>query len=229
VSRKLIAVVDDEADILELVSHHLLREGYTVKQFQNGREFLSFTQSLLPDLVILDLMLPGADGLEICRILKNSARTSSVPILMLTAKGTEADIVVGLEMGADDYVVKPFSPRELVARVKSILRRASEDKTAGSTITIGPLMIDTERFEATVDGKKLQLTTSEFRILELLARFPGKVFTRDEVIKKKRMWGDDKLVYDRTIDVHIKNIREKMGRAGSMIKTIRGIGYKLEA
>lgn len=228
-SKKLVAVVDDEGDILELVSHHLTREGYTVKQFHNGREFLSFTQSLLPDLVILDLMLPGVDGLEICRILKNSARTSSVPILMLTAKGTEADIVVGLEMGADDYVVKPFSPRELVARVKSILRRVSEDKTPRSEIVIGPLTINTEKFEAAVDGEKLQLTTSEFRILELLARSPGKVFTRDEVIKKKRIWGDDKLVYDRTVDVHIKNLREKMGKAGSMIKTIRGIGYKLEA
>jgi two-component system phosphate regulon response regulator PhoB len=225
---KIIAIVDDEEDILELVSHHLKRDGFKVKGFHNGRDFLLYTNTLLPDLVILDIMLPGADGLEICRILKNNSRTSSLPIIMLTAKGTEADIVVGLELGADDYIVKPFSPRELIARVKNILRRVGKEQDREKPIRIGPLSIDSEKFEVTVDGKQIELTTTEFKILEVLAEGRGKVFTRDQLLKKKRIWGDEKLVYDRTIDVHIKNLREKLGKAGGMVKTIRGIGYKIE-
>jgi DNA-binding response OmpR family regulator len=147
---------------------------------------------------------------------------------MLTAKATEADVVVGLELGADDYMVKPFSPRELVARVKTILRRASSKEEDKKLIRLGSLSIDKEKFEATVDGKKIDLTTTEFKILEVLAEGQGRVYTRDQLLKKKRLWGDDKLVYDRTIDVHIKNLREKLGKTGNLIKTIRGIGYKLE-
>jgi DNA-binding response OmpR family regulator len=173
-------------------------------------------------------MLPGADGLEICRMLKNNSRTASLPIIMLTAKSTEADIVVGLELGADDYIVKPFSPRELVARVKTILRRLRKEDEGNKLIKIGPLMIDSEKFEATVEGSKVDLTTTEFKILEVLAEGRGKVYTRDQLLKKKRIWGDEKLIYDRTIDVHIKNLREKLGKSGNMVKTIRGIGYKLE-
>ena len=227
-SDNVIAIVDDEEDIVELVSHHLKREGFKVKEFYNGRDFLSYIESVVPDLSILDLMLPGIDGLEICRILKSKARTSSFPIIMLTAKATEADVVVGLELGADDYMVKPFSPRELVARVKTILRRASSKEQDKKLIRLGSLSIDKEKFEATVDGKKIDLTTTEFKILEALAEGQGRVFTRDQLLKKKRLWGDDKLVYDRTIDVHIKNLREKLGKTGNSIKTIRGIGYKLE-
>jgi DNA-binding response OmpR family regulator len=225
---KLIAVVDDEEDIVELVSHHLKRDGFKVKGFYNGRDFLLYTNTILPNLVILDIMLPGADGLEICRILKNNSRTSSLPIIMLTAKGTEADIVVGLELGADDYLVKPFSTRELVARVKNILRRVTKAQDKEKLIEIGPLSIDSEKFEALIEGKQIELTTTEFKILEVLAEGRGKVYTRDQLLKKKRIWGDEKLVYDRTIDVHIKNLREKLGNAGSLVKTIRGIGYKLE-
>lgn len=225
---KLIAVVDDEEDIVELVSHHLKRDGFKVKGFYNGRDFLLYTNTILPNLVILDIMLPGADGLEICRILKNNSRTSSLPIIMLTAKGTEADIVVGLELGADDYMVKPFSTRELVARVKNILRRVAKAQDKEKLIKIGPLSIDSEKFEALIEGKQIELTTTEFKILEVLAEGRGKVYTRDQLLKKKRIWGDEKLVYDRTIDVHIKNLREKLGEAGSLVKTIRGIGYKLE-
>jgi DNA-binding response OmpR family regulator len=225
---KLIAVVDDEEDIVELVSHHLKRDGFKVKGFYNGRDFLLYTNTILPNLVILDIMLPGADGLEICRILKNNSRTSSLPIIMLTAKGTEADIVVGLELGADDYMVKPFSTRELVARVKNILRRVTKAQDKEKLIEIGPLSIDSEKFEALIEGKQIELTTTEFKILEVLAEGRGKVYTRDQLLKKKRIWGDEKLVYDRTIDVHIKNLREKLGEAGSLVKTIRGIGYKLE-
>ncbi|HEY7535934.1 MAG TPA: response regulator transcription factor [Thermodesulfobacteriota bacterium] len=225
---QLIAIVDDEEDIVQLLSHHLKREGFKVKEFYNGRDFLSYIKALLPNLVILDIMLPGADGLEICRMLKNNSRTASLPIIMLTAKSTEADIVVGLELGADDYIVKPFSPRELVARVKTILRRLRKEDEGNKLIKIGPLMIDSEKFEATVEGNKVDLTTTEFKILEVLAEGRGKVYTRDQLLKKKRIWGDEKLIYDRTIDVHIKNLREKLGKSGNMVKTIRGIGYKLE-
>ena len=148
---------------------------------------------------------------------------------MLTAKAAEADVVVGLELGADDYVVKPFSPRELVARVKSVFRRLNFSDTDEDVIKIGPLSVNSDKYEVTVEGKSIDLTTTEFKILEVLTQRRGSVFSRDQLLKKKRLWGDDKLVYDRTIDVHIKNLREKLGIAGHMIKTIRGVGYKLEA
>jgi len=227
-AEKVIAIVDDEEDIVELVSHHLKREGYRVKEFYNGRDFLSFLESIIPDLVLLDIMLPGIDGLEICRMLKSKNRTSKLPIIMLTAKASEADVVVGLELGADDYIVKPFSPRELVARVKSLLRRTGIKEVQEENLKIGPISLNPDKFDVKVNGNKIDLTTTEFKILEALIQRRGTVFTRDQLLKKKRLWGDDKLVYDRTIDVHIKNLREKLGKAGNMIKTIRGIGYKLE-
>jgi len=227
-SDKIITIVDDEEDIVDLVGHHLKREGFKVKEFHNGRDFLSYIESVVPDLAVLDIMLPGIDGLEICRMLKNKSSTNSVPIIMLTAKASEADVVVGLELGADDYIVKPFSPRELVARVKTVLRRTTFTEDVGHVIKIGPLVVNTEKYEVVVENNKLNLTTTEFKILEVLAEGKGRVFTRDQLLKKKRLWGDDKLVYDRTIDVHIKNLREKLGIAGNMIKTVRSIGYKLE-
>lgn len=227
-SEKLITIVDDEEDIVELVSHHLKREGFKVKEFHNGRDFLSYVGSVVPDLAVLDIMLPGIDGLEICRILKQKSATASVPIIMLTAKASEADVVVGLELGADDYIVKPFSPREFVARCKSVLRRIGAMEVKDNILKAGPLAINLEKYEVTVEGKKIILTTTEFKILEVLAEGKGRVFTRDQLLKKKRLWGDDKLVYDRTIDVHIKNLREKLGIAGNLIKTVRSIGYKLE-
>jgi DNA-binding response OmpR family regulator len=227
-TEKLITIVEDEEDIVKLVSHHLKREGFKVKEFHNGRDFLSYIESVVPDLAVLDIMLPGIDGLEICRILKNKSTTASVPIIMLTAKASEADVVVGLELGADDYIVKPFSPRELVARVKTVLRRTGTKESGDNIIKVGPLIINTEKYEVSVDNEKVLLTTTEFKILEVLADGKGRVFTRDQLLKKKRLWGDDKLVYDRTIDVHIKNLREKLGPAGNMIKTVRSIGYKLE-
>jgi len=227
-AEKLITIVDDEEDIVELVSHHLKREGFKVKEFHNGRDFLSYIASVVPDLAVLDIMLPGIDGLEICRMLKQKSATASIPIIMLTAKASEADVVVGLELGADDYIVKPFSPRELVARCKTVLRRVGAAEAPEDVINVGPLRINLEKYEVTVEGNKIILTTTEFKILEVLAEGKGRVFTRDQLLKKKRLWGDDKLVYDRTIDVHIKNLREKLGITGSMIKTVRSIGYKLE-
>lgn len=225
---KIVAIVDDERDILNLVGHHLKREGFKIKEFQNGRDFLMFLESVTPDLALLDIMLPGIDGLELCKLLKGKASTSSIPIIMLTAKGTEADVVVGLELGADDYVVKPFSPRELVARVKTVLRRTNSKPADEDIIKVGPVEINTQRYEVFVNEEKVELTTTEFKILEVLAEGRGRVYTRDQLLKQKRLWGDDKLVYDRTIDVHIKNLRDKLGPAGRMIKTVRSIGYKLE-
>ncbi len=225
---KLIAIVDDERDILNLVSHHLRREGYKTKEFQDSRNFLMYIESIVPDLTILDIMLPGLDGLELCKLLKGKNTTSSMPIIMLTAKGTEADIVVGLEIGADDYIIKPFSPRELVARIKTVLRRSSRKETEKEVVQLGELTINPQRYEVYVKDNKIDLTTTEFKILESLVNGNGRVFTRDQLLKQKRLWGDDKLIYDRTIDVHIKNLRDKLGSSGKMIKTIRSIGYKLD-
>ncbi len=226
--KKLVAVVDDEKDILSLITHHLKREGYQVKSFRSGKDFLLYLDSVPPDLVLLDIMLPGMDGLEICRILKSKPSTSSIPVIMITAKSTEADIVVGLELGADDYIVKPFRIRELAARVKSMMRRSSNNGSGDGSLQVGPININSDNYEVSVDSRRIGLTTTEFRILETLAETEGKVFTRDQLLKRKTLWGDERVVFDRTIDVHIKNLREKLGPAGRMIKTVRGIGYKLE-
>jgi len=222
---KVIAIVDDEPDIVELITHHLKKEGFKVREFYDGESFLTFLRDNLPDLVILDLMLPGIDGLEVCRTLKMNEKTSSILIIMLTAKGTETDIVVGLELGADDYIVKPFSPRELIARVKAVLRRAEPQKKT-KLFKIGDLVIDLAKYEVRVKNKKVNLTTTEFRILAILSEKPGWVLTRNQLLQD--LWEDEKTVLDRTIDVHIRNLREKLGETGKLIKTIRGIGYKIE-
>jgi DNA-binding response OmpR family regulator len=222
---KLIAVVDDEPDIVELITHHLQKEGFKTRGFYDGENLLTFVKSTLPDLIVLDLMLPRIDGLEVCRTLKMKEKTSSIPVIMLTAKDTETDIVVGLELGADDYMVKPFSPKELVARVRAVLRRARPSKKA-KLFKVGDLVIDLSRYEARAKDKKIDLTTTEFRILAILAERPGWVLTRNQLLED--LWEDEKIVLDRTIDVHIKNLREKLGEAGKLIKTIRGIGYKIE-
>lgn len=178
-----------------------------------------------PGLVILDLMLPGMDGFEVCRMLRRDPATSSIPVIMLTAKGHETDKVEGLELGADDYVTKPFSPRELVARVKAVLRRTG--RAEPETLALGDLItIDPERFEVKVKDGIVVLTPVEFKILHLLARNQGKVFTRDRILD--HLWGNEKAVLDRTVDVHIKNLREKLGDAGDIIRNVRGVGYKLQ-
>jgi len=223
---RLIAIVDDEPDILELVSLHLKKTGFNAKGFPDADGFLKFLKRKIPDLVILDLMLPDADGLEICKYLKKEENLSSIPIIMLTAKGEETDKVLGLELGADDYVTKPFSPKELVARVKAVLRREKE-KEETKKIEIGKvLVLDLQKYEAFVEGKKTELTPTEFRILKCLSSKKGQVFTRDQILDY--LWGDERAVLDRTVDVHIKNLRKKLGKAEKFIKNIRGIGYKLE-
>ena len=231
----LIAIVDDEPDIVELVSIHLKKAMFKVKGFYDAEtlyRFLGLSDGQyqdsvqIPDLIILDLMLPDADGIEICKNLKKRNEYSSIPIIMLTAKGDETDKILGLEFGADDYVTKPFSPRELVARVKAILRRQQNLDEFGKFDIGGMLIVDVEKHEVVVEGKKVELTSTEFRILKLFISNKNKVFSRYDILD--HLWGNEKIVLDRTIDVHIKNLRDKLDKAGSFIKNIRGIGYKLE-
>lgn len=227
-TRGVIAVVDDENDIRELIALHLTRAGFAVRAFPAARPLLQYLGKQLPDLLVLDLMLPDGDGLEICQSLKRDARTGALPILILTAKGEKADIVLGLEYGGDDYLVKPFSPAELVARVKAILRRSRKSAAgAEGVIRFGDaLAIDPARHMALANGAPVALTATEFSILLLLSRNPGWVFTREKILDS--LWGDEKDVIDRTVDVHIRHLREKLGPAGSLIKNIRGVGYKIE-
>lgn len=224
--QKLIAIVDDEEDILELVSIHLKKAGYKTKTFESGALFFDFLKRNDVDLVILDLMLPDSDGFEICKYLKSDEKYSQMPVIMLTARGDEMEKILGLELGADDYVTKPFSPRELVARVKAVIRR--DDKNVKTQkIKIGELIeLDLQKYEVFVDGEKIDLTSSEFKILRLLSDKKGWVYDREQILEY--LGANDKGVLDRTVDVHIKNLREKLGDAGKLIKNIRGVGYKLE-
>jgi len=224
---KLVAIVDDEPDIVQLVSVSLEKASFRTQSFFDAESFFRYlNRRENPDLIILDLMLPDMDGLEVCKALKAKQRTASIPVIMLTARTEETEKVLGLELGADDYVTKPFSPRELLARVKAVLRRDTQ-RQEGRAITIqGLLNMDLETYEVEVEGKKLELTSTEFKILALLASKQGRVFSRDSILE--HLWGDEKIVLDRTIDVHIRHLREKLGHAGRCIKNIRGVGYKLE-
>jgi DNA-binding response OmpR family regulator len=224
---RLVAVVDDEPDILELVSLHLTRAGFTARAFATAAEFQHSLAKTIPDVVVLDLMLPDADGLDLCKQLKAAPRTAGVPVVMLTARGDELDRVLGLEIGADDYITKPFSPKEMVARVKAVLRRNEAKDSAAAIELPGGVTIDLRRYEALVGGRDAGLTTTEFKILHMLAERPGWVLSRDELLS--RLWGDEKAVIDRTIDVHITNLRKKLKKAGRLLKNVRGVGYKLEA
>jgi len=225
-ARETILVVDDEHDILELVSYNLTKGGYKVSRAASGEEALKLARAKPPDLAVLDLMLPGMDGLEVCKALKQDAKTAHVPIMMLTARGEEADVVTGLELGADDYVTKPFSPRVLLARVKAVLRRHSEDQHDDeATVSIHGIVINPGRHEALVRGKAADLTHTEFLILRLLARRPGWVFTRQQIIDAAR---GDSPVTDRSVDVHIVSLRKKVAPCGDYIETVRGVGYRFK-
>jgi two-component system phosphate regulon response regulator PhoB len=223
--KEKILVVDDEKDILELISYNLKKEGYIVTTVTSGEDALVRTNENDYNLIILDLMLPGIDGLEICRRLKSDQNKNNIPIIMLTAKGEEADIVTGLEIGADDYITKPFSPRILNSRIKTILRR-SLSKTTEDPLMIerDGLLIHTGRHEVTYKGKHLNVTYLEFRILLALAKRPGWVMTRYQIVDAAR--GDGVTVTDRTVDVHIVSLRKKLGEASDLIETVRGVGYK---
>jgi two-component system phosphate regulon response regulator PhoB/two-component system alkaline phosphatase synthesis response regulator PhoP len=223
---ELIAVVDDERDITQLITLHLKQANFRVSEFYDATSFMTFLKLNIPDLLVLDLMLPDRDGLDVCKYLKREERYRAMPIIMLTARAEETDRIIGLELGADDYVTKPFSPKELVARVKAVLRR--QDKVErNNRIVIGDFLeMDLQKYSVSVDSEKLDLTTTEFRILHLLASRVGWVYSRERILD--HLWGNEKIVLDRTVDVHIKHLREKMGKYAHIIKNVRGVGYKLE-
>ncbi|UCE04193.1 MAG: response regulator transcription factor [Candidatus Latescibacterota bacterium] len=223
--RKRILIIDDEPDIVEFVDYNLRREQFETVSAADGPTALRLAREAQPDLILLDLMLPGIDGLEVCRQLKSTTETSHIPIIMLTAKGEEADIVTGLEMGADDYVPKPFSMRLLLARIRAVLRRSSPGEKPKARLTrVGDLTIDDERHEVTLGERPLRLTLTEYKLLRFLARHPGRVFTRSQILNN--IQDEEVLVVDRAIDVHVAALRRKLGEASDFIETVRGVGYR---
>ena len=225
---KKILIIEDDSDITQLLLYNLERERFSVTVAHTGERGLELAETVLPSLILLDLGLPGIQGLEVCKMLKLNKRTSWIPIVMLTARGEESDVVVGLEMGADDYVVKPFKIRELVARVKAVLRRLGGEKRKGGEgcIEIGRLRIDSERHEVLLGGALIELTLTEFRLLRILAANKGRVLTRQQLLNE--MTEGSAYIVDRNVDVHIRAIRKKLGDAKEVIKTVRGVGYKFQ-
>jgi len=226
-TRETILLVEDEHDIRELLKFHLERENLLVEAVENGEDALLALKSHVPSMILLDLMLPGIDGLEVCRRLKAQPETRDIPIIMLTAKDSEADIVSGLEMGAADYVCKPFSPRVLMARIHAVLRRPMTDatpETDGPAITIGPLTVDPGRHKVEIKGKEIQLTYTEFRILRMLVESPGRAFSRQQIVDQVR--GESYSVTERIVDVQMVSLRKKLGSLGDWIETVRGVGYR---
>lgn len=230
--QKTIFIVDDEEDIAKLIALSLEKNNFSTKYFLNGKEFLEFLKEKKPDLIILDIMLPDIDGFEICKYLKSNIDLKNIPVIMLTAKQDEIDKILGLEIGADDYITKPFSQRELIARIKAVLRRWNETEIKPplheKILNIdNKIFINLERYEVyDCNNKKIELTNTELKILLILLEKRGWVYSREKILSK--LWGEEKYVIDRTVDVHIKNLREKLGEVGNLIKNIRGIGYKLE-
>ncbi len=221
-----ILIIEDEKDIIELVRYNLEREGYHVISAASGEEALEIISKETPELVLLDLMLPGIDGLETCRIIKQDPKSSKIPIIFLTAKSEEADVVVGLQLGADDYITKPFSPKVLNARIKAVMRRLSEKAMPDQVRAIGFLKIDLPKHKITYKDRSIDLTTIEFNILEFLSRYPGRVFSRDQIMDK--VWKDGKYIVDRAVDVHIRALRKKLDDAADLIETVRGVGYRFK-
>lgn len=222
-----VLVIEDESDILELMLYNLRREGYRATGCGNGDEGARRAREEHPDVVLLDLMLPGLGGLEVCRRLKSDAETRKIAVIMVTAKGEPDDIVAGLEAGADDYVAKPFSPKVLLARVKAVLRRRDEVEAhgpPGARIVRGDMIVDSDRHEVRIAGQVVNLTATEFRLLHFLAAHPGRVFTRNHMLD--RVVGSDAMVIDRNIDVHVGSIRKKLGEHRDAIETVRGVGYR---
>jgi two-component system alkaline phosphatase synthesis response regulator PhoP len=226
-SKYTILAVEDEEDILELIRYNLEKEGYQVIGALSGEAARPLVAQKSPDLILLDLMLPGIGGLDLCRALKQSERTRHIPVVMLTAKSEDADVVAGLEIGADDYITKPFSPRVLLARVRAVLRRSGSGPVAeDAVLVVETLRIHPGRHEVTLAGETIHLTLTEFKILHFLARHPGWVYTRDQIIDAVR--GEDYAVTDRAIDVQIVGLRKKLGEQGNVIETVRGIGYRFK-
>ncbi|MCK5817330.1 MAG: response regulator transcription factor [Candidatus Marinimicrobia bacterium] len=224
---ELIAVVDDEKSILELTSIHLKKSGFQVVTFVNGTEYLEFIKNTTPDVTILDLMLPDIDGMDMCKILRRDRKYDKMSIIILSGRIDESDTILGLELGADDYVKKPFSPKELAVRVKTVLRRkAPQNAQSENKINIdNKIVIDIDRYEVHVDGELVALTPTEYRILKMLAEKNGNVLKREEILYN--LWGNEKIVVDHTVDVHIKHLREKLEPYANLVKNVRGVGYKL--
>ena len=223
-AKEKILAVDDDPDILKLLQYNLEKEGFSVITAANGQEALRLVRSQPPQAIILDLMLPEVDGLEVCRQIKRDESLSQVPILMLTAKGEEMDRVVGFELGADDYIVKPFSPRELVLRVKAILKRSSPREEPAKRISLGDLLIDLDRHQVWIGGQEVQLTFIEFGLLSALVGRRGRVQTRDRLLAD--VWNYEPDIDSRTVDTHIRRLRSKLGKGGEAIETVRGLGYR---
>lgn len=226
-ARETILIIEDDPDIVELLQYNLEREGFAVLTASNGEIGLHEAQTRRPGMVLLDLMLPGLDGLEVCRQLKQRDETREIPLIMITAKGEEADIVSGLELGADDYITKPFSPREMVARTRAVLRRGQGRSPRKKTrIELGDVVLDAERHEVVVKGELVPFTRAEFRLLWTLMANPGRVFTRDDLVQ--RLTEGEAIILDRNVDVHVSSIRKKLGVEANLIGTVRGVGYKFK-
>ena len=228
--KRKILVVDDEVDLLDLISYNLTKDGFEVSTASDGEEALSEIRKTRYDLIVLDLMLPGIQGMELCRILRGDPKTDTIPIIMLTAKGEEVDRVLGLEIGADDYITKPFSPRELIARIRAVLRRTGEKFREGKVVRIGNLIIDTENYTVTKNDVRLNLSATEFRLLLFLVERRGKVFSREQLLDA--VWKDEAFVEPRTVDVHVRRLRAQIEddpSAPAYIKTKRGIGYYVDS
>jgi two-component system phosphate regulon response regulator PhoB len=221
-----ILVVDDEPDVLDLVTYNLVQAGFQTETAADGAEALRKARSTTPDLILLDLMLPEMDGLEVCKLLRRDAKTSAIPIIMLTARASEIDRIVGLELGADDYVPKPFSPRELVLRVKKRLEQAT-GLPARTSYTFGPLLVDVSRHLVSVRGRRVELTATEFKLLTLLLQRTGHVQSRDQLLRD--VWEYETHIDTRTVDTHIRRLREKLGPAAKYLDTVRGVGYRFSS
>jgi two-component system, OmpR family, phosphate regulon response regulator PhoB len=217
-----ILVVEDESDVADLLTLNFRKAGFRISTAADGASGLQKAREDRPDFIVLDLMLPKMSGLEVCKILKNDTATSHIPILMLTAKAEEIDRIVGLEFGADDYVTKPFSPREILLRIRAILRRG---ETPGETLKAGPISIDAGRHEVRVNGKQVHLTSLEFKLLQTLMQRRGRVQNRDRLLNE--VWGYEAVIDTRTVDTHVRRLREKLGKAGDAIETVRGFGYRV--
>ena len=228
ISKARILTIEDDGDIRELIRYNLEKEGYTVLQAENGEDGLKLAREDAPNLILLDLMLPGIDGLETCRRIKQDPSIASIPVIMLTAKGEDSDVVTGLEVGADDYLPKPFSPKVLIARIRSVMRRvrASVSGPSEERIKIHDVIIDVSRHEVTVGSENIELSATEFAILEFLARNPGWVYSRTKIIDSVK--GKDYPVTERSVDVQILGLRKKLGHHGELIETVRGVGYRFK-
>lgn len=229
-AKATIMVVEDDQDIRELISYNLGKEGYTVIPVESGEQALKLIETANPDLIVLDIMLPSMDGIEVLRNLKQGSRHANIPVIMATAKSEDSDIITGLELGADDYIAKPFSPKVLIARIRSLLRRTqtrtNNSKALDEVVQIGPLTLDAGRHELSIDGKPVDLSATEFAILEFMMRNPGWVFSRNQIIDAVR--GKDYPVTERSVDVQILGLRKKLGSAGTRIETVRGVGYRFQ-